>query len=100
MLASSLSVLDITQEASQTLLDGPQSYLETIGPSDADRIRAILTPAYRKGFRVVFLVGASLCSFAFVVAWFMMPQVELSRPDDAKLKEEGRRMDEKKKGVV
>lgn len=54
-------------------------------------MRSVLVPAYRQGFRVIFLVGASLAAFAFVIAWFMMPQVELSRPDDEKLKEEGRK---------
>lgn len=47
---------------------------------------------------MVFIVGAALCAFAFVIAFFMMPQIELSRPDDAKLKEEGKKAyDEKKK---
>lgn len=63
---------------------------------EADRIRAVLTPAYRTGFRVIFLTGAALCALAFVIAFFMLPQVELSRPDDEKLREEGRRAYEEK----
>ena len=91
VLAGSLSSLDVEDDASETLLSNPQSYLGTVPEVEADRIRGILIPAYRKGFRVIFIVGAALCAVAFVVAFFMMPQVELSRPDDAKLKEEGRK---------
>lgn len=60
-------------------------------------MRNILNPAYRRGFRVIFLVGASLAAAAFVVAFFLMPQVELARPDDKMLQEEGRRAAEEKK---
>lgn len=97
MLAGSLSSLDIEDGASETLLSNPQSYLGTVSDGEADRIRGILIPAYRKGFRVIFIVGAALCALAFVVALFMMPQVELSRPDDAKLKEEGHKAYKDKK---
>lgn len=65
--------------------------------SEAGRIRDVLIPAYRKGFRVIFIVGAALCAVAFVVAFFMMPQVELKRADDDKLKEEGKKAMQKKK---
>lgn len=82
----------------ETLLGNPQTYLDTVPDDKAELIRSHLTPAYQDSFRVIFLVGAGLCAFAFVVAFFMMPQVELSRPDDAKLKEEGRRAQEEKRG--
>ncbi|KAI1654007.1 MFS general substrate transporter [Daldinia decipiens] len=91
ILASSISSLDIDGADFKDLLNGPQSYLSSLPLDEALRIRSVLIPAYRHGFRVIFLVGASLAAFAFVIAWFMMPQVELSRPDDEKLKEEGRR---------
>lgn len=97
VLAGSLSSLDIEDSESETLLSNPQSYLGKVSDDEADRIRDSLIPAYREGFRVVFIVGAALCAFAFVIAFFMMPQVELSRPDDAKLKEEGRKAYEEKK---
>jgi hypothetical protein len=99
VLAGSLSSLDIDSGTSDTLLRSPQSYLGTVSEDEADRIRNILAPAYRKGFRIIFLVGAGLCAFAFAVAFFMMPQVELSRPDDAKLKEEGRQAYKDKKSA-
>lgn len=64
---------------------------------EEERVRDILVPAYRKGFRVIFIVGAALCAVAFVVAFFMMPQVELKRADDDKLKEEGKKAMQKNK---
>lgn len=73
-----------------TLLRNPQAYLGTVPGAEADRIRDVLVPAYRKGFRTIFIAGAALCGLAFVIAFFMLPQIELSRPDDEKLKEEGR----------
>lgn len=99
VLAGSLSSLDIGGDTTETFLRRPQSYLGTVSEEEGDRIRNILTPAYRKGFRVIFLVGAGLCAFAFAVAFFMMPQIELSRPDDAKLKEEGRQAYKDKKSA-
>ncbi|KAI6778491.1 putative transporter-like protein [Emericellopsis cladophorae] len=91
VLASSLSALNISRDEVEILLSNPQSHLQDLPDNEAGRVRDIITPAYRRGFRIIFVVGAGLCALAFVVAWFMMPQVELSRPDDAKLKEEGRR---------
>ncbi|KAI8957048.1 MFS general substrate transporter [Daldinia sp. FL1419] len=91
ILANSISSSKIDGVDFNGLLDSPQSYLSSLPPDEASRVRSILVPAYRRGFRVIFLVGASLAAVAFVIAWFMMPQVELRRPDDEKLKEEGRR---------
>ncbi|KAL7624932.1 hypothetical protein AAE478_004146 [Parahypoxylon ruwenzoriense] len=99
ILANSLSSIDINGEAFGDLLSSPQSYLSSLPGDEAQRVRSVLVPAYRAGFRVIFLVGASLAAFAFVVAWFMMPQVELSRPDDEKLKEQGRREYAEKKNA-
>lgn len=48
-------------------------------------------PAYQRGFRIVFIIGASLAALAFFLAMALMPQVELNRADDARLKEEGKR---------
>ncbi|KJZ74042.1 hypothetical protein HIM_06491 [Hirsutella minnesotensis 3608] len=97
ILAHDLSSLGLGPEASKTLLSNPQAFLEKASPEEAQRIRSILIPAYRQGFRVIFIVGASLAALAFVLAFCLMPQVELSRPDDAKLKEEGRLAEEEKR---
>ena len=99
VLAGSLSSLSLDPDTSKTLLSNPQTYLGTVSSAEADRIRGVLIPAYRKGFRIIFITGAALCALAFVIAFFMLPQVELSRPDDEKLREEGRRAYEEKKNL-
>ncbi|KAI0884042.1 MFS general substrate transporter [Annulohypoxylon maeteangense] len=99
ILANSLSSLDTDEAGFKDLLSSPQSYLSSLPADEAQRIRSMLIPAYRQGFRVIFLVGASLAALAFVIAWFMMPQVELRRPDDEKLKEEGRKEHAAKKNA-
>jgi phosphotransferase system glucose/maltose/N-acetylglucosamine-specific IIC component len=45
---------------------------------------------YRKGFRLVFIMLASLAVFSFIVAFFLMRHRDLDRPDDEKLKKEGK----------
>ncbi|KZZ97611.1 MFS general substrate transporter [Moelleriella libera RCEF 2490] len=97
ILAGTFASLNLDARASKTLLGNPQEYLSSVSPQEADRIRAVLFPAYNRGFRIIFLVGASLAAFAFVLAFFLMPQVELSRPDDQKLKEEAQKAYEEKK---
>ncbi|KAG8416610.1 hypothetical protein J3458_007184 [Metarhizium acridum] len=98
ILAGAFSSLNLDAKAAKVLLSNPQEYLREVSPEEADRIRAILFPAYQRGFRIIFIIGASLAAFAFVLAFFLMPQVELSRPDDQKLKEEAQKAhDEKKK---
>ncbi|WAO94921.1 MFS domain-containing protein [Fusarium falciforme] len=96
IIANSLSVLDLDSKESKTLIGNPQAFLDTVSSSEAEMIRSVLIPAYRKGFRVIFLIGASVAALAFVLAFMLMPQVDLARPDDAKLKEEGRRAYEEK----
>ncbi|KAI1492573.1 permease of the major facilitator superfamily [Biscogniauxia mediterranea] len=91
IVANALSPLSLDDDASSYLLSRPQSYLASIPLDQQQTIRAALIPAYRKAFRIIFLVGASLAAFAFVIVLFMVPQVELSRPDDEKLKQEGRK---------
>ena len=61
-------------------------------------MRAVLIPTYRRGFRIIFIIGAALSAGAFFLAFFLMPQVSLKREDDEKLKEEGKRRVEKKQG--
>ena len=60
---------------------------------EAERIHSELIVAYRKGFRVVFIIGAGLAAVATLIVICLMPQVPLDRPDDEKLKEEGRKAD-------
>lgn len=81
------------------MVDNSQQYLSTLSETDASRIRAILIPAYKKSFQIIFYVGAALAAVGFVVAFFLMPQLELNRPDDEKLKEEGHQAQLKEKSI-
>ncbi|BDD56042.1 hypothetical protein MAP00_001524 [Monascus purpureus] len=73
------------------ILTSPNNYLSKLSEFESARIRSLLVPAYRKGFRIIFIVGAALAAFAFFVAAWLMPQVSLKRGDEEKLKEEGRK---------
>jgi len=84
------SLQGLTEEESKALLANPKQYLSTLPPQQASIIRDILMPGYRRAFQVIFLVGAGLAVLAFFVAFFLMPHIQLSRPDDEKLKEEAR----------
>ncbi|KAI0866529.1 major facilitator superfamily domain-containing protein [Xylaria cubensis] len=101
IVASTLSTLSLSDDAAKSLLSSPQSYLSSLPADEAENVRSVLVPAYRHAFRVIFLLGAGLAAFAFVIAFILMPQVELTRPDDEKLKEEGKKQDlERKKKEV
>ncbi|KAF4496190.1 tetracycline efflux (otrb) [Fusarium agapanthi] len=96
VLAGSLSSLNLDGHDTKTLLGNPRTFLDTVSQSEAEKIRSVLIPAYRQGFRMIFLIGAGVASLAFVLAFFLMPQVDLTRPDDSRLKEEGRKAYEKR----
>ncbi|CAG8908557.1 unnamed protein product [Penicillium egyptiacum] len=103
IVSSSISVLDLDKSQSRSLLSSPQSYLSKLSAEDAEHVRDVLTPAYQKGFRIIFIVGASLATFAFFLAVLLMPQVGLNRADDQALREEAKKrldgeLDEEKRG--
>lgn len=50
----------------------------------------MLIPGYKRGFRIIFIIGAVLAAVAFCLTFWLMPQVALNRADDDKLKVEGR----------
>lgn len=91
IIASSISSLGFSETETRSFLSSPQNYLSKLPPKEADHARSVLIPAYKKGFMIIFVIGAALAAFAFVLAFFLMPQVSLNRDDDAKLKEEGRK---------
>lgn len=70
-----------------TVLPGSQSPID---------LKEQFVDAYRIGFRTVFLVGAGLSALAFVFAFALLPQLELSRPDDEKFKIAGKEKKEEK----
>ena len=94
---ATLTPYGLSRPEIQLLLDSPERFRDTNGDQRTEVVRLALTTAYQKGFRMVFIVGAVLNALAFVAAWFLVPQVELARADDEKLKEEGRRWGEEKR---
>ena len=71
-------------------MNNPQHALDSMTDNaQAERVSATLVPAYLRGFRIIFIVSAVLAALAVVLVFFLMPQVELNRPDDEELKEEG-----------
>ncbi|KAF5863480.1 hypothetical protein ETB97_009981 [Aspergillus alliaceus] len=91
LIASSISSLNLTDSETRSFLSSPQNYLSKLPQQEAERARSLLIPAYKKGFRIIFIICAALAAFAFVLAFWLMPQVTLKRADDEKLKEEGRK---------
>ncbi|KAK5788552.1 hypothetical protein VI817_009510 [Penicillium citrinum] len=103
ILGSSISALDLGDSESRSLLSSPQNYLSKQTPETAQHIRSVMIPAYQKGFRIIFIIGAGLSALAFCLAWWLMPQVGLKRADDETLKEEAKKRingerDEEKRG--
>ncbi|KAF4826702.1 Efflux pump dotC [Colletotrichum tropicale] len=96
ILSASIAGLGLADDEARRLLANPQHVLSEMSQADADQARAVLLPGYRKAFRIIFLVMAGLASVAFFVAFFLMPQVELSRPDDKDLEDAARKTTEEK----
>ncbi|KAJ5734332.1 hypothetical protein N7493_003118 [Penicillium malachiteum] len=96
IVSSSISVLGLSSSDSRSLLASPSTFLSRQSDSNVANIRSVLVPAYQKGFRIIFLINASLCALAFILAFFLIPHVELNRADDATLKEEAKKRAEKK----
>ncbi|KAF3482152.1 tetracycline efflux protein [Arthroderma uncinatum] len=90
IVVSSLSSLNLDDADHKALVQSPSNYLATHNPEEAKRIRAVLLPAYQKGFRIIFILCSSLAVAAFVLAFFLMPHITLKRPDDKALKEEAK----------
>ncbi|KAJ6789164.1 hypothetical protein PWT90_03288 [Aphanocladium album] len=97
VLRGAISTLDLDDQGLKDLLQNPRTYTSTLPPDEAARVRSVVIPAYKKGFRIIFIVGASLAVLGFLLAFVLMPQVSLARPDDEKLKEEGRKAHEARK---
>ncbi|KAJ5622184.1 hypothetical protein N7528_005416 [Penicillium herquei] len=96
IVSSSISVLGLSSSDSRSLLASPSTFLSRQSDSDAANIRSVLIPAYQKGFRIIFLINASLSALAFILAFCLIPHVELNRADDATLKEEAKKRAAKK----
>lgn len=71
--------------------------MEILNGIDGDELKNLALEGYQQGFRTVFLTGTGLSLFALVVAFFLMPQINLDRQDDDQLKEEARKKYDEKK---
>ncbi|GLA37908.1 hypothetical protein AnigIFM63309_004890 [Aspergillus niger] len=99
LLSTSITSLHLTTAQKQSFLASPSNYLSKLPADEAAQVRALLIPAYKSGFRIVFTVNAALAALAFFLAVALMPQVKLERADDERLKEEGmRRREEQREG--
>jgi hypothetical protein len=79
------------------LVDQPDMMVQAVHIREGaspEHVRQHINEAYRDAFRVIFLAGAGLATVAFILAFFLMPQVELNRADDNRLKAEGKKVDE------
>jgi hypothetical protein len=97
LVRSAVTTLNVDNYDTHGILSSPRDFMDGVGTEEAARIRAVALPAYRQGFRIIFLIGASLAALAFVLCFLLMPQVELVRADDLKLKEEGKKWQEDRK---
>ena len=70
------------------MIYSPSSFHSDQQREDVNRI--FFLEGYLRGFRIVFLIGASLAVLSFIVAWFLMPELGLKRDDDQRLKREGK----------
>lgn len=96
-MSHNISSLKLDKDAQKSLLQNPTTYLSKLSDRDAARIKSVLVTAYRKGFRLIFIVCAALAALGFVIAFFLMPQVELARKDDQALKEKAAEEERQKK---
>ncbi|BCR99103.1 putative MFS drug transporter [Aspergillus luchuensis] len=98
LLSTTINTLHLTTSEKQSFLASPSNYLSKLPEDEAAKVRALLIPAYKRGFRIVFTVNAALAALAFLLAVGLMPQVGLERADDERLKEEGRRGEQRGDG--
>ena len=95
-LRSSLAPLNLDERTMQDIINSPASSSST---SQNPRIRELVLEGYKRGFRTIFISTAALAAAAAVLAFWLMPQVELDRADDERLKREGKQfVEEGRKG--
>lgn len=82
--------MNLEPSEQKELLSSPQSYLSKLPRDESERIRAVLMPAYKRGFYIIFIIGGSLSALGFLLAALLMPQVPLKRDDDQQQREEAK----------
>lgn len=89
MLSSRLGALPssvLTPDQMRTIINNPVDALNALSPALQDDV----IDAYRRGFRIVFILLAALATFSFFVALAFLKQKKLDRDDDKDLKEQGK----------
>jgi hypothetical protein len=67
--------LKLTPDEISAILDDPSSAsAKNLSSANAEDVAPAVLAAYKRGFRIVFLVSSAL---AFVFAVFLMPQIEI-----------------------
>ncbi|KAF9445948.1 MFS general substrate transporter [Macrolepiota fuliginosa MF-IS2] len=101
-LRSSMQSLSLPEEVIKRVIDDPSllSNPSSINIS-VEQAMTILDQGYTKGFRSVFILNASLSAVATVASILLIKHKDLTRDDDAKLREKGREQssDAEKGGV-
>lgn len=69
--------LGLTPTLASTIINNPTSLRHGVSDQLDPATFALVVSAYRQGFRVVFLVGAALCTFSFIIALLLIEQHEL-----------------------
>ncbi|MCJ1422345.1 hypothetical protein MMC29_000225 [Sticta canariensis] len=96
-LRTSLLPLNLSEGRLKEILNQPTSFYTWSAGSVAEmQLRAAILAGYHRGFRIIFILGASLSAFACLVALLMMPELGLDRKDDEELKREAKTEQEKK----
>lgn len=96
-IVNTLTIHDLTPQGWSTAqvrsaLENPSALFSPSSPTSLTSEQlSELRLAYSNGFRVVFLVLASIAAVSFLVTVALMRQRTLTREDDAALKEEGKR---------
>ncbi|KAL1591752.1 hypothetical protein SLS60_011751 [Paraconiothyrium brasiliense] len=78
----------VTGPSAAQVLDDPAAYLATVAEGNRQAAREMILSGYAQGFRHVFYINASLSALGAVLAYLMIPQITLDRPDDAALNEQ------------
>ncbi|KAL1859105.1 hypothetical protein Plec18170_002220 [Paecilomyces lecythidis] len=82
----------VSETEVNSIINDPLSFLSKKDGTDQNSaaIRDALIDGYKRGFQAMFWVMAGLAGLAFLMAFFLMPQLTLDRADDKKLKEEAK----------
>lgn len=70
--------MKLTPDEISAILDDPSSAgAKNLSPANAEDVATAVLTAYKRGFRIVFLVSSALAALAFVFAVLLMPQIEI-----------------------